>query len=237
MPGASTSVAGRLKSSLLWPGAFLLRGLFRILGASYRYDLLHRERIEDLLASPRPVVVSLWHDQIFAAGWFLYHDLHCRGLDLALVASHSRDGELVTRFARPWKLRVVRGSSSQGGREALMGMYRAISKHGASPLVIPDGPRGPRHVCSAGALLLSQLAQVPILPLVFVPERAWHLRSWDRMAVPRFGSRVAVAVGELQQMPRRLATGELEAQRRRMESLLQTLAAEAQETLAPSLRK
>ena len=234
MPAASVSgtrLGSRLKASLLGPGAFLLRGIFRFLGASYRYEVLHQERIDLLLAKPRPVVMSLWHDQSFAAGWFVYDRLHRGGIEISLLASRSRDGELVTRLARPLKLRVVRGSSSRGGREALMGMYRSISKHGASPVVMPDGPRGPQHVCKAGAVLLSQLAQVPVLPLAFVAERAWHIRSWDRMAVPRFRSRVAVAVGEPWQVPRQLAQGEIEVHQRKMESVLQALATEARGSL------
>ena len=67
---------------------------------------------------------------------------------------------------------MVRGSTSRGGRGAILALHRALVKHGASPLLAPDGPRGPRHVAKSGAVLLAQFGQAPIVPLAFAPARA-----------------------------------------------------------------
>ena len=52
MPAASVSgtrLGSRLKASLLGPGAFFLRGIFRFLGGSYRYEVLLRGMFEELV--------------------------------------------------------------------------------------------------------------------------------------------------------------------------------------------
>jgi lysophospholipid acyltransferase (LPLAT)-like uncharacterized protein len=144
-----------------------------------------------------------------------------------VIASHSRDGELVARLAAPLGLPVVRGSTSRGGRGAILALYRALAKHRSSTLILPDGPRGPRHVAKAGAVLLAQFAEVPIVPLAFAAERVYTLRSWDRMVIPRPRSRVAVVIGEPRRVPRRLSAAQLEEERTRLEASLDALADEA----------
>jgi lysophospholipid acyltransferase (LPLAT)-like uncharacterized protein len=209
---------------LLAPPA--LAGLFHTLASSYRYSVAQPERL-DALRRDGPVVLVLWHDQAFAAARFLHRDLHRRGRPLTVIASHSREGELVARLAARLEVPVVRGSSSRGGRAAILGLYRALAKHGSSALLLPDGPRGPRHVAKAGAVLLAQFAQVPIVPLGFAADRAVTLRSWDRMTVPRWWARVAVEIGEPQRVARQLAPDELEQERARLERTLEALAVEA----------
>lgn len=205
--------------------------LFRTLGASYRYVIARPERLEALCASG-PVVLTLWHDQAFAAARFLHRRLHRGGLSLTVIASQSRDGELVARLAATLQVPVVRGSTSRGGRGAILALYRALAKGRSSPLLLPDGPRGPRHEAKAGAVLLAQFGAAPLVALGFAAERSIELRSWDRMTIPRPWTRVAVAIGEPRLVPRQLDAAGLEAERARLEASLEALAIEARAALA-----
>jgi lysophospholipid acyltransferase (LPLAT)-like uncharacterized protein len=208
--------------------------LFHTLAASYRYVVLRPERLESLVASG-PVVLTLWHDQAFAAARFLHRRLHRGGLALTVIASQSRDGELVARLAAPLGVPVVRGSTSRGGRGAILALYRSLARHRSSPLLLPDGPRGPRHVAKAGAVLLAQFGQAPLVPLAFVADRSASLRSWDRMTVPHPWARVAVAIGEPRRVPLKLDAGGLERERAALEAALDALAVEAGAALEPGL--
>ena len=165
--------SGAVKWRLVRPAGFAVRNVLRILGGSARYVVCHGERLEELRRAGKPVVVSFWHDQSFTAGWYVNRELHRSGVPLTLLASHSHDGEMLVHVGRPWGMRVVRGSASRGGRAAILALYRELVDHGSSPVIVPDGPRGPAHVCKLGALLLSKMAKVPILPLGFSPDRAW----------------------------------------------------------------
>jgi hypothetical protein len=226
-------VSGRLSGRLVGAlGPPAVNVLFHTLAASYRYVIAQPERLESLLASG-PVVLTLWHDQAFAAARFLHRRLHRGGLALTVIASQSRDGELVARLAAPLGVPVVRGSTSRGGRGAILALYRALAKHRSSPLLLPDGPRGPRHVAKAGAILLAQFGQAPLVPLAFVADRATRLRSWDRMTVPHAWARVAVAIGEPRRVPRQLDASALETERAWLEGALDALAVEAEAALEP----
>ncbi|MDX1382569.1 MAG: lysophospholipid acyltransferase family protein [Thermoanaerobaculia bacterium] len=221
------------KSRLVAPAAVLVRLVIRALGWATRYVVVHGERLEAALGAGGPVVLSFWHDQTVSAAWFLLTRVHRRGLPVTLLASHSRDGDLTVRICRPWGARVVRGSASRGGRQAIMALYRELVDHGSSPMVVPDGPRGPLHECKPGALVLAKMAKVPILPLGFAPGRCWRLGSWDRMTVPKPGARIGVAVGEPIAVARDASSEELETLRCELAGVLDGLVVEAAALVSP----
>jgi lysophospholipid acyltransferase (LPLAT)-like uncharacterized protein len=160
-------------------------------------------------AVPTPAILACWHEQILAAAPFAF-GLADGGRRMAVMASLSRDGELIARIAAAHGAAVVRGSTSRGGRAGLLALYRVVSGSGASPLVLPDGPRGPRREPKAGVVVLAQMTGAPIAPFACVPRRAIALRSWDRMLLPAPFTVVSVALGELVSVPRQLSEAERE---------------------------
>ncbi len=219
----------RAGSLLIALAALPLRWLFVALGRSCRVDVVAgREHVEALLREPRPVLLSYWHNRTFLSGYYLFESLHRRGLEITLLASKSRDGELVTQVFKRWKIHTVRGSASRGGRDAMRRLYRAITRRGSSPILIPDGPRGPIYTFKVGVAVLAKMSQAPILPMGFAAEKFWRIKSWDRMIIPRPFSRITLVVGEPQQLARELSPEELEAERLRLEGLLDTLTLEAE---------
>lgn len=152
--------------------------------------------LESLARGGGPVILCHWHNRSILAA-FVYHGIQSRGGNLTLVASRSRDGEIVARVAGAWGAGVVRGSSARGGASALLGAIRAVRRGGSSPVVAPDGPRGPRYHAKAGVVALARAAGVPIVPLGLAARRFRRLRSWDRLVVPAPFTTVSVVVGEL----------------------------------------
>ncbi len=219
-------------SLLIGLAARLSRWVLLGLGGSWKLEVVAgREHLEALYAEPRPVLLSFWHNRVFALGYFLYQHLHRRGLDITLLASHSRDGELVTRVCQRWDVHTVRGSASRGGLQAMRGLHKAITRRGSSPIMIPDGPRGPIYEFKVGVAVLAQTSRAPILPIGVAAKRFWRLRSWDRIIVPWPWTRVAVVVGEPQYVSRELSADELEAERARLEGLLDELTLQAEEAV------
>jgi len=137
---------------------------------------------------------------------------------------------MVTRMVRAWGIETVRGSASRGGMKALRAIHRAVTRRGSSPIMVPDGPRGPVHVFKVGVAVLAQTSGAPILPLGFAAEKCWRLRSWDRLIVPRPFSRVTVVVGEPQSVAKDLDSEQLEAERKRLEELLEEVSRRARES-------
>src|SRR5207237_2956860 len=98
----------------------------------------------------------------------------------------------------------------------------ALARYDISPVITPDGPRGPRFEFKPGALLLSQMSGRPVLPMAYAASRAWLIK-WDKFVIPVPFSRIAIAIGPPFYVPRvtdaalleRLA-GEMEGELKRL---------------------
>src|SRR2546422_10081065 len=78
---------------------------------------------------------------------------------------------------------VIRGSSTHTGARALRDYYQALVKDNVSPVITPNGPRGPRFKFKPGALLLAQMSGLPILPMAYAASRV-RLIKWDTLVSP-----------------------------------------------------
>ncbi|MHC4937703.1 MAG: lysophospholipid acyltransferase family protein [Planctomycetota bacterium] len=200
---------------------FIARRLIRTVGATLRYDVVEgADRLAELLKTNRPVLYVIWHNRAITTVSWLSSPRIRKQLKIAIMASQSQDGEIVTNIARPWPIKVVRGSATRGGRAALRELHRVMTKGNLPGLLAPDGPKGPKYQFKIGVAVLAQMANVPVVPLGLMPQESIRLRSWDRLYVPKFFSRVAVVVGEPIEVPRNLASNELEQVRLRLEAAL-----------------
>ena len=194
----------------------------RLLGATLRLTEAHREVADRLWAAGGPLIYAAWHGRILLLPYF-----YGRRRTVHVLASRSRDGEIVSRFARGFGFRVVRGSTSRGGATAIRALARLLRQERAEVGIVPDGPRGPRHVAQIGPVLLAKIGRAPIVPLGIGAAPATRLRSWDEFLVPHPFARVAVVFGEPLVVPPDADRATLEEARRRLEALLRQLTLEA----------
>jgi lysophospholipid acyltransferase (LPLAT)-like uncharacterized protein len=172
--------------------------------------------VEPLWAARTPVIYVLWHGRLLLLP-YLYGR---RGSHV--LASRSRDGELVARWVRRFGLRPVRGSSTRGGGEALRRLA-GVLRGGGEVVVVPDGPRGPREVCKPGVIALARLTGAPIVPMALGASRHWRLGSWDEFRIPRPFARCVMRFGEPIRVPRTAGRAGEEAARKEVEAALRGL--------------
>jgi lysophospholipid acyltransferase (LPLAT)-like uncharacterized protein len=113
---------------------------------------------------------------------------------IVLVSEH-KDGELIARMLHAWGFRTIRGSSTRGGGRALLAMIRELGE-GSAVVITPDGPRGPAKVFQRGAIVAANRAQMPIVAVGVHVDRAWRLKSWDSLIIPKPFARLRFAYGE-----------------------------------------
>jgi hypothetical protein len=145
--------------------------------------------------------------------------LHAAGLKPGVLISPSVDGEFGAMIVRRLGGEVIRGSSTHTGARALRDYYQALVNDGVSPIIAPDGPRGPPWKFKPGALLLAQLSQRPVIPISYCASRAWKI-GWDRFVIPKFAARIVIAVGEPVYVAKGLNSAALEKLQADMEQRL-----------------
>jgi len=221
--------AGRLR--LYKIAAPFALGLMRMVcGWCKVVKIVGAEHITAARARAPSFIPVYWHQhQLFCAKYLF--ELRDAGVKLGVLISPSVDGEFGAIIVRRLGGEVIRGSSSHTGARALRDFYQALVHEGISPVIAPDGPRGPAWKFKPGALMLAQLSQRPLIPLCYCASRAWKV-GWDRFVIPKIGARIVIAIGEPVYVAKGLDATALERLQADMEQRLTTLFETARSALA-----
>jgi len=203
--------------------------LVRLWWRTTRVRVEGSENLAAALARAPSLVPCYWHQhQMYCAKYLLAE--RARGLKVGWLISPSVDGELGAMIVRRAGGFAIRGSSTHTGARALRDYYQALVRDNVSPVITPDGPRGPRFKFKPGALLLAQMSGRPILPLAYAASRAWLIK-WDKFVIPVPFSRVVIVVGAPVYVPRVTDASLLESLQLQMEGELRQLFRKARECL------
>ena len=166
----------------------VMAALLRLLAATLRYEEIFEEGGERD-GRDGASIWCFWHRCLLPAACFF----HGRPRTVLLISA-SFDGELIARTIERLGYETVRGSSSRAGSSGLRALARAVDD-GATAVIPGDGPRGPRYLLKPGVTKLAQLTALPVHSFYLLPKRAWVLRSWDALLVPKPFSRVVMVWG------------------------------------------
>lgn len=191
-----------LRRQLYRLAAPLAAGLVRLWWRSCRVVAVHGiEHLDAVLARYPSFLPVYWHQHHLFCAQFLLAQQGQRPLRTGFLISPSADGELGAMIMRRLGGHVIRGSSTRTGAMAMKEYFQALMREQVSPVLNPDGPRGPRFKCKPGALMLAQMSGRPLLPLSFAAAHAW-LVHWDKFVLPWPGARIVIAVGAPCEVPR-----------------------------------
>ena len=185
----------------------------RILGRSLRWEVEGWDNHRSISAEGKRLIYTFWHGSIFMATYFW------RNRGIVVMTSQNRDGEYIARVIRRFGYGAARGSSSRGGRRALVEMIRELEAERDVAFAI-DGPRGPRYVAKPGAVWIAARTGSAILPFHISAERRWELRSWDRFQIPKPFSRARVLIAPPISVPAAASEAEIEAAQARLQRVL-----------------
>ena len=184
--------------------AWFSKWLLKFLYGTCRWDVKGRNQIEELIQSGKAVIVASWHGKLLPVFMNLsscnYH---------ALAGMH-KDAELISQIGAKMGWKLLRGSSSDRGKEVFKEIVSVLSKPGEVFGITPDGPKGPPNEVKNGIVKLASLSGCKILPLGFAIKNSFELSTWDRTVIPLPFSKLSMNYGEPISVPRKLKRNELE---------------------------
>ena len=127
-------------------------------------------------------VIVCWHGELLLSPQAYRHIRKTQPAS-GIISRHF-DGEIIARVLNYFHITPLRGSSGKGAKKVLLEAFRTLKK-GDDLLITPDGPRGPRHEVSDGALALAMKGKLPIYAVNFTCERYWQVNSWDKFVIPK----------------------------------------------------
>lgn len=160
---------------------YLAAGLIRIIGKTWRYNLL----------TPKPkekVIYTFWHRNMLP---LLYQH---RNNNVVILISSSNDGELISGPAHLLGYKTVRGSSSKKGGLAVRKLIKQGNKFDIA--ITPDGPKGPAEKIKDGVTFLAYFTKLPIVLVAVDMEKEKVFNSWDKFRFPHLFSKVNITYSD-----------------------------------------
>jgi lysophospholipid acyltransferase (LPLAT)-like uncharacterized protein len=200
--------------------------LLRVIGLTWRFEVIAEDGVEPLLEGRGAAaeIFCFWHQCVLPCA------VYYRKTGATILISQSFDGELITRILGLLGFHAVRGSSSRGAREGLLGLQDVIESGGPA-IFTADGPRGPIYQTKMGPIKLAQVTGARIGAFHLEPERAWVMGSWDRFLVPKPFTRIVVSWAQWTEVPSDLPAEEFEAKRAELNEAIERARMRAMERL------
>jgi lysophospholipid acyltransferase (LPLAT)-like uncharacterized protein len=190
--------------------------LVAALGATLRWRTDGLEHFDAIARSGRQPVMAFWHGRILPATYYF------RRRGIVVITSENFDGEWIAGIIERFGFGTARGSTSRGGRKALLQLTREIAAGKPAGFTV-DGPRGPARVAQPGAVWLAKATGHPVLPFHLEAGPHWTLRSWDRTQIPKPFATVGIVVGEPFYVPADADETGIEAARQLLDRRLREL--------------
>ena len=190
--------------------------LIAALGSTLRWRTEGLEHFDAIVRSGRQPIMAFWHGRILPATYYF------RRRGIVVITSENFDGEWIAGIIERFGYGTARGSTSRGGRKALLQLTRDMAAGKPAGFTV-DGPRGPARVAQPGAVWLAKATGNPVLPFHLEADRHWTLNSWDRTQIPKPFATVAIAMGEPFDVPADADDAAIEASRRKLEADLTAL--------------
>ena len=190
--------------------------LLWVVSRTWRFEVIAEEGVVPVLYGQKPgaEIYCFWHQCVLPC------TVYFRQSHAVILISKSFDGELITRILRMFGFDAVRGSSSRGAREGLLGLVEIIET-GRTAIFTADGPRGPIYQTKMGPIKLAQLTGAPIGAFHLEPERAWVMRSWDHFLVPKPFTRICVSWAQWTRVDRGLQPEQFEPKRQELNAAIE----------------
>ena len=201
--------------------------LINALGHTLRFRVEGMAHYDAIVRSGQQPVMAFWHGRILPATFYF------RRRGIVVMTSENFDGEWIARIIERFGYGTARGSTTRGGRKAMVHLVRAMRAGKPAGFTL-DGPRGPARLAQPGAVWLARATGNPILPFHLEAERAWTLGSWDRTQIPKPFASVALVVGEPIAIATDATDEQLESARVMLELRLSELEQRARELITRS---
>jgi len=200
--------------------AWLASTFIALVGRTLRVEFSWEEGSIGSMDNVYPGIYPFWHRCVLGATWIFRHR------NFAVLTSRSRDGEFIARVIHRFGFVPIRGSSSRGGQRGLLEMHSFVMNGGGAAFTI-DGPRGPRFVAKRGPVLLARTTGVPITAFYVALDKAWVLKTWDAMMIPKPFSRAYIRVARKIVVPADADDEQLAAAHAEMQAALERVTAYA----------
>ncbi|MCP4020971.1 MAG: lysophospholipid acyltransferase family protein [Desulfobacteraceae bacterium] len=190
--------------------------LIQVYSLTFRLKVINEETWQNHVKNKETILLCTWHQQFFAA---IRHFRSYSRLNPGLMISRSKDGDLISGVANRTGWHTPRGSSSRGGRQAMMEMIDHLKTYGLGAHIV-DGPTGPIGIVKPGVIKMVHETDALVVPFYVEAKNAWHFNSWDKFMLPKPFSRVDIIFEDPRKLSPVNSNAEFDLQRQNLEAVM-----------------
>lgn len=164
--------------------------LIYLVGKTIKFTVIGEDNYKKLKG---PVLFTFWHNRIFLSVYYYRYKLNKK--KICVLASPSRDGEILTRVIDRLGFSSVRGSSRHYSKNALKTMLK-LFREGFDGAIVPDGPQGPKYKVKEGVIRIARKTGLPLVPTVYNTSSKKLLPTWDSFLLPTPFSHAVLIYGK-----------------------------------------
>ncbi len=197
----------------------ILYYILKLVAKTLRFQMVKSEKVDPA----DNYTYGFWHNKLVIASLCLGYTEKA-----AVLASPSKDGELIAVPLEKLGFEVVRGSSNKESVKSLIKLIGLVRKgyNAGTPV---DGPKGPIYKVKPGMLYIAQKSGKKMIPVGGAFSNAWVFeKAWDKFNFPKPFSRVACVVGDPIEIPK---DADLDEYALKIEAEIHRLDKEAEELL------
>jgi len=193
----------------------------RLLKHTVRLEVIGEEHLKTALADTGKAIFAFWH------GNLIIPMIRHIDQDIYVLVSTHNGGEIIARMLTNLGYRLVRGSSTMGGSNALKEMAQVLQEPNIMGIT-PDGPKGPVRELKIGPVILSQKTGVPIIPMSASTNSPVFYKSWDKLLLVKPFVKCVLLYGKPISVENGLTGDGLEEKRREVEQAISDLDTQAE---------
>ena len=167
------------KKLTYWIGIYFGKPFLRFLYNTNRWDVKGEHHVKDALNAGKSVIIACWHDCL------LIPFMHLSGQNHYGIAGTHGDAEIISRIGEKLGWQVLRGSSTERGKEVYDELLDILNRPGNLVAITPDGPKGPAKIPKAGAIRAAQKTGAVIIPVAGRSTKSWGFTNWDTFLVAK----------------------------------------------------
>ena len=178
---------------LPWIIAYLGRFIIWVLMRTCRFEI---QGLNEFIktAKESPCILMLWHNRLATVTSVLQR--RAKEFTYTAVISKSRDVDALAALCRSYRNGRVIRVAHNARHQALGAMIHRLNTTKEVMIVTPDGPRGPFHVVKPGIVYAAYNTGAKIIPFAWHADRAWTLKTRDRMVIPKPFAKIKVIFGD-----------------------------------------
>ena len=175
---------------LVWLGGVIGPGILRFLYNTNQWERKGEHHYKEAINSGKSVIIASWHGTLLTVFMGL-----SKNEFYGMAGNHHPEAEIISQIGKKLGWRVIRGSSTDGGKKAYDEMLNLLKTPGTVFAITPDGPQGPAKNPKAGTIRAAQKTGAIIIPAAGQSTRRWAFKNWDTFYLAKPFGRVVQLFG------------------------------------------